>query len=109
MALSLHVAPHQTEAQPWLAILGDETRDDRVERSLAGLEPVEMVPVQRELTTTVLKRKTEAGRDVIRPESVKVALDQADGVEVVVDDRQVDGIGLFGVARGRAKIGLFGS
>ena len=38
--LGLHVAPHHAEAQPGLAVLGDEAGDDRVERPLPRLEPV---------------------------------------------------------------------
>ena len=68
MALGLHVTPHQAEAQPGLAVLGDETGDDRVKRSLAGLEPVEMVRVEREERTAVLEREAQVtpARDATR-------------------------------------------
>ncbi len=46
--LGLHVAAHQAEAQPGLAVLGDKAGNDRVERPLARLEPVEMVGVEGE-------------------------------------------------------------
>ena len=94
MALGLHVAPHQTEAEPWLPGLGDEAGNDRVERPLARLEPIEMLRVECEQRTAVLKRKAQIGRDVVRTEAMEVALDQADAVEVAIDHSQVNRVGL---------------
>src|SRR4051812_17558238 len=36
VALRLHVAAHDAEAHHGFTVLGDESRDDRVERALAG-------------------------------------------------------------------------
>ena len=94
MPLRLHVAPHHAEAQPGLAVLGDEARDDRVERPLARLQAVGVGRVEGEEAAAVLERKAELAGDVVRAEAVEVALDQAHAVEVLVDDGQVDRVGL---------------
>ncbi len=44
--------------------------------------------------TAVLEHETDLVRHVMRAEIVEVALDQAHAVEIVIDDGQVDGIGL---------------
>ena len=77
--LRLHVAPHHAEAEPGLAVLGDEAGDDRVERPLVRLEAVGVRRVEREQAAAVLEREAEVARDVARAEAVEVALDQADG------------------------------
>ena len=102
MPLRLHVAPHHAEAQPGLAVLGDEAGDDRVEGPLARLEAVGVRRVEGEEAAAVLEREAEVARDVHRAEAVEVALDQADAVEVLVDDGQVDRVGLAPARRGSA-------
>jgi predicted dehydrogenase len=103
--LRLHVAAHHAEAQPGPAVLGDEARDDRVERPLVRLQAIGVARVEREQAAAVLEREAQAVRDVPRAEAVEVALDQADAVEVPVDDRHVDRVGLGRVAGRRAVVG----
>ena len=99
VTLGLHVAPHQAEAQPGPAVLGDKARNDRVERPLPRLESVEMRRGRVRIETPVLQRETQISRHMVRPEAVKIALDQAHTVEVAIDDRHVNRVGLHRVAR----------
>src|SRR5262245_42844646 len=94
MPLSLHVSSHQSEAQPGPLILGDEGRDDRMEWPLARLESIGMCGVEGKEAAAVLEGKAQVARHVERAKAVKVALNQAHAVEVLVDDGQIDGVGL---------------
>ena len=108
MPLGLHVAPHQAEREPGLAVLGDEAGDDRVERPLVRLQPVGVRRVEGEQAAPVLEREAEVARDVARAEPVEVALDQADGVAVLVDHRHVDRVRRLRVAGRGPVVGMGG-
>src|SRR5207342_1462726 len=49
MALRLHRTAHHAEAQPRLAVVGDERGNDGVERTLARCEGIRMAFLQHEL------------------------------------------------------------
>ena len=69
---------------------------------LCGSRRLACDSVEGEQAAAVLEREAEVARDVVRAEPVEVALDQADAVAVLVDDRHVDRVGLAGLARRRA-------
>src|SRR5689334_14845722 len=75
VALRLHVAAHHTEADPRLAVLRDEGRNDRVERTLAGLERVRVTFFQYEELAAILKDEAESGRRHARSHAAIVRLD----------------------------------
>jgi hypothetical protein len=50
MTLRLHIAAHHAEAHHRLALLGQEGRDDRVERALAAFHHVGRLRIHREPT-----------------------------------------------------------
>jgi hypothetical protein len=64
MPLRLHVAPHQAEAEPGLAVLGDEPGDDRVKRPLARLQVIGMGLIEGKEASPVLEREAQPCRDI---------------------------------------------
>ena len=60
--LGLHVAPHHAEGQPRLAVLGDDGRNDRVERPLVRLQAIQVRVVEGEQT-----RRGSGARSPRRP------------------------------------------
>ena len=61
---------------------------------LRGSSRLRWLGVEREQRAAILERETQVGRDVVRPEAVEVALDQADAVEVAVDHGHINRVGL---------------
>ena len=106
--LRLHVAAHQAEREPGLAVLGDEPGDDRVERPLAGRQLVGVRGVEREQAAAVLEAESEVAGIVPRAEPLEIRLDQADSVEILVDHRHVDRVRRLRLARDRAVVGVVG-
>ncbi len=101
MALRLHAAAHQAEAQPGFeraglfdwhgphlaarhVLLEGESRDDRMEGPLAGLEDVWMGRVEAEQLAPVLEHETEAIRDEPRAHAAIVRLDKGHHHAVLV-------------------------
>ena len=95
--LRLHVAAHHAKAHDRLAALGQESRDDGVERPLAGRDLVGP-RLQAEAVTAVLQADAEGRLDAAGAEAHVVALDEADHHPVLVGRRQIDGAALDRVA-----------
>ncbi len=76
VALRLHGAAHQAEGRDRLAVLGDEGRDDGVERPLPGADLVGMALGRDEPRGAVLQRNARARHDDARAEAGVVRLDQ---------------------------------
>ncbi len=90
MALRLHRAPHHAEAHPRLAVLGDEARDDGLERTLARRIAVRVILLQHEHLATVLQDESQARRRHAAAHAAVVGLDQRDHHAVGISDGHVD-------------------
>src|SRR5271165_6344256 len=82
--LCLHIAAHQAEAEPGLAVPCDKPGDDRVKRPLARLQAIGMSLIEGEEAPPVLEREAQLSGDMKRAKPVKIALDQAHAVEVLI-------------------------
>ena len=89
MPLRLHVAAHDAEGEHRLAVAGDEAGDDRVERALAGREALGWPGSRSNRAPRSCRQKPESVGDHARAEADVVALDQRDGIEILVDHGQV--------------------
>src|SRR5947207_14359944 len=75
MALRLHGAAHQAEGRDRFAVLGDEGRDDRMERPLLRPDLVGMALGRDEAGSAILQRNAGARYDDARAEAGVVRLD----------------------------------
>ncbi len=64
-----------------------------------------MIRVKCEETSPILQREAQIARYVERAKTVEIALNQADAVEVAIDHREIDRVGLLRVTRGWMLIG----
>ena len=76
LELRLPVASHRAEYGPGFPVAGRHGRDERVHRSLARLQPVDMVGSEAEIRPSVLQQHARAIRDDAGPEVEGHALDQ---------------------------------
>ena len=78
LALRLHVAAHDAEGHPGLAVLGGEAGNDGLEGALAGLVDVGMAVLKREEFAAVLEHEAEAVGDEAGAHAAEVGLDHGD-------------------------------
>ncbi len=95
MRLRLHRAAHHAEAEPRLAVLRDEGRDDGVEGPLARGIGIELAVPQIEQLAPALQAEPQSRRTQPRPEAPEVALDQRHHVAVLVRHREVNRVSLL--------------
>ena len=103
MALRLHRAAHHAEAGIRLAALGDERRDDRLERALARCVAVGMVLLQHEHLATILQDEAQPRRRHAAAHAAVIGLDQRHHHAVGVSHGHVDGVALLQLLR-RARL-----
>ena len=94
LSLRLHVAAHDAEDEPRLAVLRHHRRDDRVERPLVRFQSIGVLRVEGEQHAAILEGEAEFGRHQAGAEADVVALDQRDAVAVLIDHAQINRIAL---------------
>ena len=100
VALGLHVAPHDPVAEPRPAVPEGHPGHVRVEGALAGLEFVRVALLEREPGAPVLEGDPGARHHQPGAEAAEDAVDERDGVAVLVHHRQVDRVAVVGHAGG---------
>ncbi|MNV38714.1 hypothetical protein D3C71_1302760 [compost metagenome] len=103
MTLRLHRAAHHTEARKRLAALGDERRNDGLERPLARRVAVGVVLLQHEHLTAILQDESQPRRCHAAAHAAIVGLDQRHHHAVGIGHGHVDGVALFQLLR-RARL-----
>ncbi len=96
LALRLHVAAHDAEGHPGLAVFGGEAGDDGLEGALAGGVDVGMAVLEGEEFATVLEHEAEAVGDEAGAHAAEVGLDLRDHDAVFVGDGEVGGVAVAG-------------
>ena len=91
VALRLDRPSHHADGCEGLSIVHDEGRDDRVERPLAGSDPVRVAGLQREPRPAVLEADPRTGDDDARSETHVVGLDQRHHHAACVGGREIHG------------------
>ena len=90
MALWLHVTAHHAETHQRFSVAGDESRNDGVERPLAGRHLVGVIRRQRESGAAVLQADARARHDNARAKAHVVGLNERDHHAAGVRRREID-------------------
>ena len=110
LALRLHVAAHDAEGHPGLAVFGGEAGDDGLEGALAGGVDVGVAVLEGEELAAVLEHEAEAVGDEAGAHAAEVGLDLRDHHAVFVGDGEVGGVavagGLAGMDGSEDAVGL---
>ncbi|MNT02266.1 hypothetical protein D3C72_1367560 [compost metagenome] len=99
MSLWLHRAAHHAEAGIRLAALGDEGRNDGLERTLARCVAIGMVLLQHEHLAAILQDEAQPRRRHAAAHAAVVGLDQRHHHAVGVGHGHVDRVALFQLLR----------
>lgn len=94
MAKRLIIAAHHAEGHLHPAIAGHHARDDRVQWSLRGANTVWMTGFNREALAAIVQYNARTWRHEARAETVEDRIDEAHGIAVTVDDRDIDGVAM---------------
>jgi len=94
MALRLHIASHHAEAHHGPPFLGEECRNDRMKRPLAGGVRIGMAGFEIKQCSTILQAKAEPGGTQPRSKAQIVALNERNHVVVFVRGCEIDRVAL---------------
>src|SRR5713101_8280297 len=89
--LRLIPSAHDSKTNPHVSLL-QESRDDRVERSLARRENIRVLRIEAEKRAAVLEAKTRSRCNQARTEAAVVALDERNDIPFAIDGGHVDGV-----------------
>src|SRR5689334_15222758 len=92
----LHIASHDAEGHPRLAVLAGEAGDDGLKRALAGGVDVRVSVFEGEELATVLEHEAEAVGDETGAHAAEVGLDLGDHHAIGVGDGEVGGVAVRG-------------